>query len=386
MSSVGHSDVGGDPMPLLWLCGPPGVGKTSVGWELYRSHVDAGVDAGYVDIDQLGICYPEPTSDRGRHVMKARNLSAVATNFRAAGARCMVVSGVVDARNGVDVVDDPNVRVTVCRLRSDPDELRRRFLARGSPAEAADDVLYLAAVLDATTFADVVVDTTGLSIVKTVHLVSGRTGWPTLLASGGPSQPPRPSAAMSEANGTIVWLYGTTAVGKSTVGYAIFQHLRRAGVTTAYVDVDQLGFCSCAPMDHDLRAANLAALWQTCRDVGAEVLVAVGPLDAHTSIEPYVEALPAARFTWCGLHAEPDELTRRIVGRRHGGSWLQPGDPLISRSLPHLVGVAERAASRDAALRRMPLGLHVDTTTLDVDATADVILSRSLPAFASTRR
>jgi uncharacterized protein YhfF len=30
-----------------------------------------------VDIDQLGMCYPEPASDPGRHRMKARNLGAV---------------------------------------------------------------------------------------------------------------------------------------------------------------------------------------------------------------------------------------------------------------------------------------------------------------------
>ena len=35
----------------------------------------------YVDIDQLGICYPELRSDPGRYRLKERNLSAVAANF-----------------------------------------------------------------------------------------------------------------------------------------------------------------------------------------------------------------------------------------------------------------------------------------------------------------
>ena len=77
-----------DPIPVLWLCGPPGVGKSTIGCEIFTQLSQAGVEAGYVDIDQLGMCYPVPVSDPGRHRMKARNLDAVVTNYRAAGARC----------------------------------------------------------------------------------------------------------------------------------------------------------------------------------------------------------------------------------------------------------------------------------------------------------
>lgn len=54
-------------IPVLWLCGPVGVGKTTVGWEIYSQMIASGVEAAYLDIDQLGICYPEPASDPGRH-------------------------------------------------------------------------------------------------------------------------------------------------------------------------------------------------------------------------------------------------------------------------------------------------------------------------------
>ena len=68
--------------PLLWLSGPPGCGKTAVGWETFSRLSDAGVEVGYVDIDQLGICFPEPEGDSGRHHMKATNVDRVVATLR----------------------------------------------------------------------------------------------------------------------------------------------------------------------------------------------------------------------------------------------------------------------------------------------------------------
>jgi adenylylsulfate kinase-like enzyme len=64
-------------IPVLWVCGPPGVGKTAVGWEIFSQLTQAGIEAGYADADQLGMCYPEPASDPGRYRIQARNLAAV---------------------------------------------------------------------------------------------------------------------------------------------------------------------------------------------------------------------------------------------------------------------------------------------------------------------
>ena len=47
-----------DTIPVLWLCGPPGAGKSTVGWAIYSQLVQSGLQTAYVDIDQLGICYP----------------------------------------------------------------------------------------------------------------------------------------------------------------------------------------------------------------------------------------------------------------------------------------------------------------------------------------
>ena len=44
--------VSGELIPVLWLCGPPGVGKSTVGWEIFTQLTGAGIEAGYVDIDR----------------------------------------------------------------------------------------------------------------------------------------------------------------------------------------------------------------------------------------------------------------------------------------------------------------------------------------------
>ena len=118
-----------DGSPVLWICGPSGVGKTAVGWEIHSELLRDGVEAAFVDIDQLGMCYPEPESDPGRYRMKGRNAGAVVTNFRAAGARCVVISGVIDPIHGVPIEEFPNATLTVCWLAARPDEIRHRFLS-----------------------------------------------------------------------------------------------------------------------------------------------------------------------------------------------------------------------------------------------------------------
>ena len=106
-------------------------------------------------------------------------------NFRAEGARCLVVSGVVDPSACVPVDEIPQGLVTVCLLRAGDEELIRRFVDRGSPTGQIQRMLQEAADLDASTVADVRVDTTGLPVAEVVRQVNVRTGdWPALTGPG----------------------------------------------------------------------------------------------------------------------------------------------------------------------------------------------------------
>ena len=267
-------------LPVLWLYGPPGVGKTSVAWELFVRLAGKGVPSGCVDIDQLGMCYapptpqdwaPEPAADPGRHRLKARTLDAVVANFRDAGARCLVVPGVTDPVRGVEAELVPHAALTTFRLRAEPAELGRRLAGRGRPAgDLAEERAY-AEALDRAFRTSPGLDTTGLTVAEVADRVRAGTGWPDVAAPVEESS--RTRRVPPPVPGEILWLCGPAAVGKSTVGWQVYQRARRAGVNAAFVDLDQIGFHRSVPADdpgnHRLKAANLAAVWRAFRAAGA---------------------------------------------------------------------------------------------------------------------
>lgn len=365
-------------IPVLWLSGPSGVGKTAVAWEIYSQLIGIGIQAGYVDVDQLGMCYPEPDSDPGRYRMTAHNASAVAANFRAAGARCVIVSGFIDPRHGAPLEEFRSADLTTCRLLADLGELRERLVARGDDAERVGEEIRLAEEeMDANSFAAVTIDTTGLSVAEVAALVRKQAGgWPDFTMRDRSSGPPDVNGA-NATDGPILWLCGAKGVGKSTVGFSIYLKVLRRGLMTAYVDVDQLGFFGPAPTDDGLKARNLAAVWRTYRDAGAQALVVVSPVRSETEVKVYAEALSEANITWCRLHAGRDQLTERILMRREGGSWHQPGDPLRGQPISELLTIAGAAIADAEALERSAIGFRVDTDGRTVEEVADAILAET---------
>ncbi|MEO3931020.1 AAA family ATPase [Micromonosporaceae bacterium B7E4] len=379
------------PLPVLWLYGPPAVGKSTIGWELF-SQLSRRIPTGYVDLDQLGMCFapptpenwaPEPASDPGRHRRQARNLNRVAANLRAAGARCLVASGVVDAVRGIDVDLLPHAALTACRLRCEPHELRQRLAGRGRAGdEAADRVLEYAEALDRNHPTGLRLDTTGRSITEVLKLVLGETGgWPALTSPGTAplAEPPGPYPRYPAGPGEILWLCGATGVGKSTVGWEIYTTVRRAGVHTAFVDLDQIGFYRPAgvppPRNHPLRASNLAAVWQTYRATGLRRMIVVGPVGDADAVRTYREALPSVRITVCRLHAGRDSLTERIMLRGQGQGPQIAGDDLSGQPAARLRQAADEATADAEALEDAALGdRRVDTDRQSVPEIAGEVL------------
>jgi adenylylsulfate kinase-like enzyme len=374
-----------DPVPVLWLCGPCGVGKTTVAWEIYAELARAGAEVGYVDIDQLGMCFPEPAADPGRHRMQAENLNALVATFQAAGARYVVVSGVVHPVDGVYREMVPQAALRVCRLRADADDLTRRLLERHGAAANVPQELAEAEALDANNIGDLCIETTGRSVAEVVRLVHEHTtGWMAPASTHPPTRPVRSDRPRSAgADGPILWLCGPTGVGKSTIGFAIYTKTvidRR--IPGAYIDLDQVGFLSPTPSDdpanHRVKAHVLAALWRTFRAAGAQCLTIVGPAPNQATITTYTDALPAATFTVCRLHAGPDELTRRILLRGPGGSWAQPGDPLKDLPDAHLRDIADLAAAQAEALDQASVGdIRINTADHTAEQTADEIIAQT---------
>lgn len=267
-------------LPVLWLYGPSGVGKSTVAWALSDRLWRDGVRAAYVDIDQLGMCFgpptpenwaPEPADDPGRHRLQTRNLDAVAANARAAGAACLIVSGVVDPEHGIDTGLLPNVELTAIRLRVENDELLRRLGVRARPGERVDDNLSDAASMDR--IPGPCIDTTGLSvdeILRKIDVPQMNQAVPKAIDT--PDLP-----------GRVLRVRGPREGSRSMVGWRLYRQLRLSGTRAAYVDVDQLGFLRpfdrVDPGNRRLQSANLAAVWRTFRAAGAECLVAAEPND-----------------------------------------------------------------------------------------------------------
>ena len=70
LATVG-SDVEALTVRILWLFGPPGVGKSVTSWELLTLLSDRDEPTSYVDIDQLGMADPAAGDECEVHRHKA---------------------------------------------------------------------------------------------------------------------------------------------------------------------------------------------------------------------------------------------------------------------------------------------------------------------------
>ena len=390
-------------VPVLWITGPAGVGKSTVSWQIFCDLAEAGVHVAFADADQFCMCYPAPPGDPTRERIKARNVGALIPRYRAAGADCVIVNGCLDP--GLGVLSDlmPRADLTVCRLRAEADEVVRRLTGRdgagGDPGELLEERFAEAHAMDASDFADTCVDTTGVAVAQVVELVRGSCrDWPGFgrlmldedRASGAGAEGAADAQwnGDADADGNILLICGPAGVGKSTIGFELYLRYRRDGLTAGYIDLDQIGFVRpgsrADPSCHRLKAGNLAAMWRTFRAAGATHLIATGPLDSEAAIQAYTRALPGASVTVCRLHAGRQELARRIMSRGEGGSWPQPGDPLRGQPAEYLRQVADRAAADATVLDRAGLGTFlIDTDGLTVAESAGLIAAMIKPPISS---
>jgi hypothetical protein len=191
VSALPQPDIAHTPTAVLWLCGPPAVGKSAVGFEIFLRLLGDGVPVGYVDLAQIGFCRPAPEDDPDHRRLKAHNLSRVWDGFRAAGVRCLVLSGNVADQDTVDRYRNavPSAAWWVCRLRAGRDTLAERIMLRGrgrGPAIMGDDLrgrpraelrrrareaAVLADALDLAGIGDVCVDTDERDVAEVADIV-----------------------------------------------------------------------------------------------------------------------------------------------------------------------------------------------------------------------
>jgi broad-specificity NMP kinase len=129
-------------MPILWICGAPGVGKSVTAWELFTSDAQAEVYVSYLDIDQL---------DLGLGLV---NVATMRDDFSHLGAHDVIINAHLTTPEDLRQVRRWTA-TTVVRLSADPRTIADHLLERrgGNDARLAGDDLsaagddYRAAVL-----------------------------------------------------------------------------------------------------------------------------------------------------------------------------------------------------------------------------------------------
>jgi AAA domain len=354
-------------LPVLWLCGAPATGKSTVAWQLFNDLADQGLCLGYLDIDQIGMLQPPSDADPGCHQFKVDNLAAMVPNYRAAGAQVLVISGVIDPGNGHDFAKAAvDADISFCHLIVDEPTLRERLGGRGWPSEAADEAVVMMSGLADAAFVTTVIDTTGREPGELARdaakLVTAAPGTSHL------QELPECSFGLGCPAGEVTIVIGPRAVGKSTVSWGLAMRRWVSGERTAYVDLDQVGILRPAPVESSLQAANLGVIWRNALSGGAGRLIANGMVTTKEDLGVLRHAVRPSIARAVRLAASPDILWERILARAPGSPSRLINDDLENAAPDVQHRVHRVAVAQEVGYAASDLGDDViDTTDLRIE-------------------
>jgi len=126
-------------VPILLICGPAGVGKSTLGWEISAQLRSAGVAHAVLDSDELNRVWPLSSADQEQ--LCRANLAAFWANAGSLGVRRLVLVGVfldLDADRGWLAAAVPGAELIRIVLDASDEQLEARVRRReiGSDAEA----------------------------------------------------------------------------------------------------------------------------------------------------------------------------------------------------------------------------------------------------------
>jgi uncharacterized SAM-binding protein YcdF (DUF218 family)/predicted kinase len=348
-------------LPVLWLCGAPGTGKSTVAWQVFGDLAGQGLGVGYLDIDQIGMLQPPPDGDPSCHRFKVDNLAGMVRNYRAAGTQVLVISGVIDPERGPDFAEAAaDADITFCHLTVDEQTLRERLAARGWPSEAADEAMTMMSGLAEAPFVTTTIDTTGRDPVG----LAREAATSVTAAPSDPGAQELPECSV----GDVTIIIGPRAVGKSSVSWGMAMRRWVSGERTAYVDLDQVGLLRPEPLDTSLQAANLGAIWRNALSRGANRLIANGMVSTNEDLSNLRHAVRPAPVRALRLTASPEALWNRIRDRSTGSPARLINDDLENAAPDVQRHVHRAAVGQNVEYAASNLGDDViDTTSLGIE-------------------
>jgi hypothetical protein len=352
--------------PWIWLFGSCGAGKTATGHELFRQLTAAGRRVGYLELDQIGMCLPD--EDELGYAIKSSNLLAALESFHEVGAEAVVVSGDLAGPTMEQVLAQCTTQPVLVRLRASARTYAERLEQRGAPQAYID----WSATYDETftRSGDHDIDTDGRTVAQVAGTVLAAVSpWPP---AWGP--PPRadPQPATSKARGaagTAVLLCGPMAVGKSTVAWELLMRSLSDSTKTAFLDLAHIGIVHGGLDATELRARNLARMWNRFAERGATRLVLNGHVGDAVELACYQQALPDVTLHVRSLSASTETLVARAQLRGAGQMIELPGDELRGQAPEVLTRLAREASELAGRSPHLP-GAHQIPT--DVRAPADI--------------
>ncbi|MER0444051.1 hypothetical protein ABR738_05635 [Streptomyces sp. Edi4] len=119
-------------VPVIVVTGPSGTGKTVTCWEIREILREREVAHALIDMDDIRWCHVPGSQDRFNRSLGAKNLAAVWANFRDAGADRLVLSGIVERAEDLELIEEavPGADITVYRLHVADSTLEGRMRER----------------------------------------------------------------------------------------------------------------------------------------------------------------------------------------------------------------------------------------------------------------
>jgi adenylylsulfate kinase-like enzyme len=171
-----------EDLSVLLVTGAVGAGKTTIARAAGDLLAARGIARAVIDLDAIREFWPSPPDYPFCTALTLRNLRALGENYRVAGARRLILAGVIESPGERETHRAAlgGAPLTVCRLLAPVPTLQRRVTEREDDdsrlwhvARAAE----LTASLDAAAVEDFTVGNDGPAPADVARTVLDRAGW-----------------------------------------------------------------------------------------------------------------------------------------------------------------------------------------------------------------